>query len=699
MLRNIGLLFILAIATADNCPKHCICSQNSATCNSTNLASFGERIFKLKITNPKVPLIIKNGHFNVSGLQDVNSISIEYATIIDIDDTAFSGIRKLSSFSMINSNIPLINPLTFSNTKNLRILQISNSTLKKFDSFKSKSLEELDLSGNRLTTIFKTSFEFLTSLTFINLENNNISTIDPLAFSNLINLQDVLLSNNNIKYLDPNIFEKNTELININLSNNPLKQINLNLTAELEKLTLKSCQLRSFDEVLSKNLGLLSYLDLSGNNLELTSNTFTKMEELEFIDLSRNNLTSLPSRIFYSNYKLQRINLDNNRFKDFPKFESNHNFQTYYFSCSNCSIVRLDEDSFKYFPSLVILNLSRNKIIGANLTAIQSLYRLVELNLSYNNISVIHPSSFIKSAALQTVNLAGNPLKVINPNVFYSNRFLKYLDVSNCSLKKLWQQPVKKNLDFLSELNVENNLLTSISPRDLQVVPVINILGISQNLLHCDEVLRDAITWLTKHQVLPRSAQTKTHENIVNANATETMLNQSSWRVLIKERCLDEFYFENSENELKVIAENDQNHIEIEPNVDDNEEDSYWYNDDEYSKMDEDYVKAKSLFESIRFKSESHTKYSFLWPTLVFIFTALSVLVIAANVLLLILKTRALPRNVNLPHIKIPRWNSNNRLKKHSGSVYQPLSEERTDIFVPNRKVEVPTHSTPKSSV
>ncbi|KAF5288138.1 hypothetical protein FQA39_LY15482 [Lamprigera yunnana] len=681
MLRNIVALLILATVAADNCPKDCKCEENTANCVTTNLGPFSERIFKLKIANPTGPLIIENGPFNLTGLQDLNALSIESATILDIDETLFAGISKLTSFKLININMPRINnPLSFSEAKQLRILQISNTTLRKFETIKSNSLEELDLSGNQLTDVSKQSFVNLPKLGFINLENNNISKVDPDTFSHLSLLEDVLLSGNNITNLDPNIFFNNN-LISLSLSNNPLKSFNLNLQPDLEKLVLKSCRLKTFSESLSKKLILLSYLDLSDNAINFSANAFANMEELEFVDLSNNNLTKLDPRVFYFNYKLQKIVLDNNHFSTFSKLENSRDFNTYYFSCKNCRIDHLTEDAFQHFSDLSTLVLSRNKLTGTDLAALKNLYNLIDLNLSNNNISVINPSVFSNCSGLQKINLSGNPLTTLNPNVFYSNRVLKTLDLSSCKLRNLWQQTAKRSLNSLVELNVADNLLASLSPRDLDVIPSIKVLGICNNNFHCDEGFRDSITWLIKHDVVSMfSPGWKTHENAIDSNKPAETVNSSSiWMVMGKDICLYEFYFDADDD---IESDNYAKKYNPIDNLDD--DDSNYLYDEEI------------LYE--RQDTGSRTKYSLLWPTLVFIFTALSVLVVVANVLLLLLKTRALPTRVNLPRIKIPRWNTDNRLKKHSGSVYQPLSEEKPEIFISGKDSSF-SNNLPKSAI
>lgn len=734
MLRNILLIAIpavvvsLIVPTSSHCSKGCNCSEASvAVCDTLNLDGFDEHIYSLKIVHPKLPLILKGQPFNIRGLQNVNSISIENATILEIDKSAFTGIPLLSSFSIINSNIPSINhPLAFTAASNLKTITITNSTLTVFEFIKSHSLAELNLRGCKLTTITKNSFTNLPYLTYLNLADNNISQVDPLAFANLLDLQEVVLANNNISSLNPDLFQNNTELVTLDLSNNPFKTFDVNFVSDVEKLVLNSLNLESFSEKLRQDLYLLSYLDLSNNKINFSKAAFDKLEELEYIDLSNNGLKSLDSHIFKYNNKLQKVILDNNNFTVMPKFTSRNtsNFAIYFFSCKYCGLTSLPMDTFKHLPAIVILNLSNNQLNGINLTAIRFIPSLIELDLSYNNISVLNPLSFMISSGLEKLNLAGNPITTLDTNIFFGNRALKTLDLSFCKIQQLWKQPIKGKITSLLQLNIANNSISTIAPADMQVTPSIQVLDISNNPLQCDETLRDTITWLSEHHVSPASATPtwKTHESVYASNHITFIYssNKSSWRDLAKQRCLDDHLFDNEEEEeeIEVLPPSKGNNFANEDADEYDEYDDYFDSDeeptksenlDDFGKIDGKFIEddgridiSELAFEATQFRKPTHSRYSFLWPTLVFIFTALSVLVIAANIMLLMLRTRMIPRHVNLPHIKIPQWNTSGKLKKHSGSVYQPLSEDKSEPCTPiiTRKEQVPTHnSTPKSVV
>lgn len=700
-MRGAVLLLLLVGTLTDPILSHssvgCIYNEETAACDTINLQPFKRHIFNLKILSPKDPLDIKNQTFNVTGLEYVSRISIVNATISNVHGGAFGGLPLLSIIDITNSNISkLDDPLILSNATNLRNLRIANSTLHSFQNIKSVSLQELDLSGNKFTHISKKSFVNLPSLTYLNLANNHIATIELAAFKSLSYLQEIVLSNNNITSLDYDLFANNSELVSLILDHNPLKTLDLNIVSDLEKLSLKSCKLKEF-KVINNDFSLLSYLDLSHNEINFTSNIFHDMENLEYLDLSNNNISNLPSHTFKSNYRLQRITLDNNKFAYFPKLVCQYgNFEVYSLSCKNCQITEIPIDTFKYFPSLLQLNLANNRITDKSLASMQYLPNLKDLNLSYNNISVVKQLGFRKSSALERVNFSHNPLRVLDSSIFFNNRALKTLDVSFCKLVQLWKQPSKYNITSLMHLNLANNSIHRLSSKDLQVTPSIKDLDVSGNPLECDPTLRDTITWLTTRKVSPIAV--KTHESAVNMHDDLVFedADDDSWSFLAEERCNTDYFdkFEDYEKDNELVFSH-------EPHFNDVEELGHRFDEERENNEHLEFDESEFTLELLPVR-EKRSRYFFLWPTLVFVFTALSVLVIAVNVMLLMLRNRMIPRNVNLPHIKMPQWNSNGKVKKHIGTVYQSLSEDKSGPTTPiiSRKYYVPTHNdTPKSVI
>lgn len=709
-----------------SCPASCNCSDvSTASCNSLDLEAFGQEIYSLRILRPKEQLVLKGDVFKKRGLQNVNSIHIENAVIKELDKSAFAGLVGLSSFTIVNSTILSVGTDAFELAYKLRILKISSTPLSTAG-FVSSSLEELELSSCALLNITNTTFVNLPQLTYLNVASNNISFVDPVAFSELTNLEELTLEKNSISSLSPGIFENNVELVTLDISSNPLKTFNAQLASDLETLILKSCNLQQFNGSFD-DLDLLTHLDLSNNSIsDIPSNTFDKMEELEYIDLSSNKLTSLNADVFRSNSKLQKIILDNNNLRTLPKFVTRAEyFETYYFSCNNCSLSFLDPKSFMLQNSIVILNLSNNKLQKISPDAFKHLPSLIELDVSYNNIAHIDKSTFSNLSALEKLNLAGNPLGAIDINLFSNTRSLKYLNLHGCALRQLWRQPVVGKISSLVNLNLASNTLKAISQVELRAVPNLQVLDLTNNQLECSPTVRDAMTWLTGHEVAPASTVMKMkgaqHLDYFYAVKFENEVSAiDSWKQIIKNACKAEDYYDDEYDDATEAEENkpvtspppahtDPPHI-VEDYADDNynylDEDSDSDSDSEELDSDDENAKIEAAIDFAQLEVESRqretikSRYSYFWPTMVFIFTALSVLFVAANIMLLMLRTRVAPRGVNLPHIKIPQWGTNGKVKNHSGSVYQALSEDisgsRTPIINRYEKLSAtpaPVHS------
>lgn len=686
------------------CPKVCNCTDiSTASCTSLDFESFAQEIYSLRILRPTEELSLTGEVFKKRGLQNVNSIHIENAVIKELDKSALAGLAGLSSFTIVNSSVGTVGFDALALASKLRIVKISNTPLVA-GSFVSSSLEELELSGCGLRNITNTTFAGLPQLTYLNVASNNISHVDHLAFSQLSNLEELTLEKNSISSLSPNIFENNGELVTLDISDNPLKNFSAQLASDLETLILKSCNLHHFNGTFD-DLDLLTHLDLSNNSIaHIPSNTFDKMEELEYIDLSSNKLTGLNADVFRSNSKLQKIILDNNNLTSLPKFVTHAEFfETYYFSCANCSLITLDPKSFLSQNSIVILNLSNNKVQKVVPEAFAHLPSLIELDLSYNNIARLDKSTFSNLYALEKLSLAGNPLGAIDINLFSTTRSLKFLNLNGCALKQLWLQPVVGKIASLVHLNVASNNLVSLSQVELRAVPNLQVLDVSNNALECSPTVRDAMTWLTGHEVSPASVVTKMkdfqHLDYFYAVKFENEVSAiDSWKQIIKNACKDDDYYDDEYDDAGVT----QPPSTILPpstaappphTVADYTDDSYNYldedEDDSDSDSDSEEEDAKVAIDFAQLEIESRqretfrARYSYFWPTLVFVFTALSVLFVAANIMLLMLRTRVAPRGVNLPHIKIPQWSTNGKVKSHSGSVYQALSEDMSGSRTP----------------
>lgn len=651
------------------CPEQCKCNQQVTQCENLDILKFGTKVYNLKLVNPNKELTLRENLFADIGLKDLHTIYIENARIKDINRNTFAGLESLRSLSLINCEISDFDPGTISLPGSIEMLSFSGTPFKKYD-LNLGSLVEVDFSNCNLTTIRDEMFKMVPKLTVIKLQHNKIHTIEANAFSLLRNLEEVDLSHNKINHVPKELFKTNEELVTLDISNNPLLSIiNLTFVSALEKLVLSNCNLVDFDNV---TLDILSYLDLSHNNLRnIKSDAFVGLPELEYIDLSYNNITTLNDDVFKNNSKLIRIILDSNGIEKLPKFYTSGKFATSIFSCEDCDIMDLADDTFENMPAIGQLKLSINQIEGVG-SVFKHLHALTLLDLSENDIVDINLDAFEYNSALRTLNLSMNALKEIDPSLFKNNNVLRELDVSGNSLETIWKQITNKTVSSLIELNASNNVIKHILMHDLLVTPNIQVLDITGNNIDCDPTYKDAVKWLEKNNVSPSKFLTKMNMKLDNGGELSTLINDWTCKDSQMKDYDDDYDISDDYDETTRLLKDKDGIFEIE----------------------DDQIEIKLIPETDEILSKSY-KNQYMWPILVFFTTAVIVLLVAANSILFILRRKGnigQARPITMPRIKIMPILNSSKIKKHSGSVYRPLSEENIDTrSIYSSRTDVPS--------
>ncbi|KNA22034.1 hypothetical protein SOVF_036960 [Spinacia oleracea] len=283
----------------------------------------------------------------------------------------------------------------------------------------------LDLTSLSLSTDFSSvsthlfSIELLTSLS---LSSSNISgSIEqpPLCSSSL---SEIDLSHNSISgsFSDLSSLSLCSSLSKLNLSFNLLEsskdlkggsfpaRFGLSLTSlDVSGNQLSGDQLLPW--VLSQGCEKLSYLALKGNKL-VGSFSLSKCSNLEFFDVSSNNI-STPIPEFGGNCpKLKHLDLSSNKFVG--KIEGNA-----LVGCNSLSLLNVSNNQFSGgFPtlpsssSLEFVYMGSNKFQGLIPDSLADDFcsNLVELDLSFNNFSGMVPTGFESCNLLQNFDVSSN---------------------------------------------------------------------------------------------------------------------------------------------------------------------------------------------------------------------------------------------------------------------------------------------------
>lgn len=278
--------------------------------------------------------ILTNGY-------NVSEIYLEYLHITDLSTQAFDSLYHLRALHLVGNDLNTIQDRVISNLQ---------------------SLEYLDLSINKIQNISKYSFKNTTNLKMLNLSSNLLTSFDLYSI-NSINRIVIDLSFNNISTFQ---FEDVTLMIEaLNLSHNSLSEIN-DCFPTYKIIDLSNNNLKSIPSVSCSSISV-DNVDLNlGSNflLELKTELFVKMENLEKLFLDQNNLTSLPSEIFSGMHSLKVLNISHNELQ------------------------QVQSELFDNLEKLSVLDISYNKLtyIGDSLASLKCLQ---DLRIHFNQLKTL----------------------------------------------------------------------------------------------------------------------------------------------------------------------------------------------------------------------------------------------------------------------------------------------------------------------
>ncbi|XP_055842392.1 uncharacterized protein LOC129909330 [Episyrphus balteatus] len=269
-----------------------------------------------------------------------------------------------SPYLFNNNNITTIQTSVFIGANSLIRIDLSRNFIEDVNEFSFRGLQKVDkimLAYNRIRNLSKDVFFENQSLETISLENNLLEYIDPEVFSRLRRIREVNLSNNRLKSLHPDTFQLAYGIETLLLGGNRLKEFSLTDKSIFLRLHLDSNQLTS--------LVINSTKVVRAENNSISSITALNSNFLEKLVLGRNNFT--------------------------------------------------DVSNITNITSLLVLDLSYNKIGPLNVTSFEKLRRLKELYLRSAGVSKITFGMFSKQTGLETLDLSFNNLTYLNLNIFF----------------------------------------------------------------------------------------------------------------------------------------------------------------------------------------------------------------------------------------------------------------------------------------
>ena len=226
-------------------------------------------------------------------------------------------------------------------------------------------------------------------------------------------------------------------------------------------------------------------LDLSYDNLSsLPEGIFQGLSNLQELDLYNNNLSSLPQGIFQGLSNLQGLNLNRNNLSSLPQgiFQGLSNLQTLSLADNNLS--SLPQGIFQGLSNLQGLFLDENNLSSLPQGIFQGLSNLQRLSLGGNNLTSLPQGIFQGLSNLQRLSLGGNNLTSLPQGIFQGLSNLQRLSLYNNNLSSL-PQGIFQGLSNLQWLSLDDNNLSSLPQGIFQGLSNLQGLSLYGNNLSC----------------------------------------------------------------------------------------------------------------------------------------------------------------------------------------------------------------------
>ncbi|XP_061179610.1 carboxypeptidase N subunit 2-like [Saccostrea echinata] len=492
----LGLLFFFT--DGKKCPTDCFCFEEEIDCSQNQL---------LEIPG-EIP-------------QSARSLKMNFNFVTTLDAKITQPLRNLRTLDLHSNKIHVIKVGTFVGWNSLEKLVISKNVLKSLNKktfFQMNKLRTLILSDNLIEKI-DGAISHLTSLEMLDLSGNRLTQLTAESFVNLPKLKNLILKQNDIISIAKETFTSLPSLAVLDIGNNPLISIDglLSSNSQLSKIDVKNCQLENFPTGLPRSV---IFIDASGNNLTRIDKDAMTSDPM-ILTLKDNMITEIEDGAFSRLRRLSKLELQNNNLTRIPTIPKS----VHHLNLQNNNIDHMDATSFPENSTLEELFIHRNLISNITQNVFQNICKLKKLSIGDNLFQNLSYRLFYRVQNLTYLNIDKIHIEEISNNVFDNLNNLLTLSMSGItnsktSIRGNFLQPLSKvetlnlknspglakfllesgemqrSLQYVSNLNLAANNLTTLPPGIMRCLPFLDYLNISDNKFHCDQRLAWLGQWI-----------------------------------------------------------------------------------------------------------------------------------------------------------------------------------------------------------
>ncbi|XP_047387829.1 podocan-like protein 1 isoform X2 [Sciurus carolinensis] len=446
------------------CPWRCSCPR----ADTVDCAGLDLRLFPDNVTRAARYLSLQNNQLRELPYKELSRLG---------------GLRTLNLHNNLISSEGLPDE-AFEALTRLQHFYVAHNQLSAAPQFLPRSLRVADLAANQVAEVFPLTFGEKPALRSVYLHNNQLSNggLPPDAFRGSDAITTLSLSSNRLSYLPPSL---PASLEHLHLQNNLISKVPrgaLSRQAQLRELYLQHNQ-------------------LTDSGLDAT--TFSKLRSLEYLDLSHNQLATVPAGLPRT---LAVLHLGRNRIQqvEAARLRGAKGLRYLLLQHNQLGASGLPARALRPLRGLHTLHLYGNGLVQVPMALPRRLRALVmphnhvavlgardlastpglaELNLAYNRLASahVHRRAFCRLRALRSLDLAGNQLTRLPVGLPTA---LHTLRLQRNQLRALEPEPLA-GLDQLRELSLAHNRLRigDIGPGTWHELQALQVLDLSYNEL------------------------------------------------------------------------------------------------------------------------------------------------------------------------------------------------------------------------
>ncbi|XP_011882957.1 PREDICTED: leucine-rich repeats and immunoglobulin-like domains protein 1 [Vollenhovia emeryi] len=282
------------------------------------------------------------------------------------------------------------------------------------------------------------------SITRLELNHDHLGIVDGDVFAGLGRTQYLSLADNEVPSVPRHILSHLSLLRTLDLSRNRISRIDLDdfkYNPTLQHLAMAG---NAISEMTPGSLPpLVKHLHVGRNRLKSLNHTLRDLNQLEWLLINSNELTSLDGELPSSGHNLKMLYAVDNKLTHLPT-------------------------EFRYLHRLETLFLQQNKIRNLDGT-LQKARRLKFLELSYNELQELNANDFLEAELLEDLELGHNSLKslggvdndVNGSSALYPLRSLKCLNLTHNELREFSLASLR-GLRELKMLDLSNNRIARL---------------------------------------------------------------------------------------------------------------------------------------------------------------------------------------------------------------------------------------------